>query len=111
MKNVIFAILASMLFICSNVYAGKGGIGYSTGGSMGNTGFDLASQNAKMASALQGIRDFDRQKQVDSLVDAISSGAGGAVGVAQNKMALAGLGDIVQQQMKEIGRASCRERV
>jgi len=89
--------------------AGRGGIGYSTGGSMGNSGFDLASQNAKMASALQGIRDFDRQKKVDAYTDAIASGVGGAVGVAQNKIALAGLGDIVQQQMRGDNAASINQ--
>jgi hypothetical protein len=79
--------------------AGKGGIGYSTSGAMGNSGFDLSSQNAKMAAALQGIRDIDRQKKIDEYTSAIASGSGGAVGVAQNKIALAGLGDIVQRQM------------
>jgi hypothetical protein len=48
-----------------------------------------------MASALQGIREFDLNKQRADLIDRISSGAGGPVGVAQNKMALAGLGDML----------------
>lgn len=73
--------------------AGKGAF------SVAESGFNLAEQNARMASALQGIRDFDRQKKADELIDAIASGRGGAVGVAQNKIALASLGDLVQRQM------------
>lgn len=73
--------------------AGKGSF------SVVESGFNLAEQNARMASALQGIRDFDRQKKADELIDAIASGRGGAVGVAQNKIALASLGDLVQRQM------------
>lgn len=73
----------------------KGGAGQ---GSVGG-GFNLAEQNAKMAATLQGIQEFDRQKKVDTLTDAIASGAGGAVGVAQNKIALAGFSDILKQQM------------
>jgi len=73
----------------------KGGAGQ---GAMGG-GFNLAEQNARMAATLQGIQEFDRQKKVDTLTDAIASGAGGAVGVAQNKIALAGFSDILKQQM------------
>ena len=78
-----------------NWTSNKGGAGQ---GSVGG-GFNLAEQNAKMSAALQGMQEFDRQKKVDTLTDAIASGAGGAVGVAQNKIALAGFSDILKQQM------------
>lgn len=70
--------------------AGKGYVG---------AGFNLAEQNARMAAALQGFRDFDRQKQFDESIQNVVSGKGGPVGVAQNKIALASLGDLVQRQM------------
>lgn len=73
----------------------KGGAGQ---GSVGG-GFNLAEQNARMAAALQGFRDFDRQKQFDESIQNVVSGKGGPVGVAQNKIALANLGDVVQRQM------------
>lgn len=73
----------------------KGGAGQ---GSVGG-GFNLAEQNARMAAALQGFRDFDRQKQFDESIQNVVSGKGGPVGVAQNKIALANLGDVIQRQM------------
>lgn len=70
--------------------AGQGAVG---------GGFNLAEQNARMASALQGIRGMDRQARADEMVDAMASGTGGAVGVAQNKAAMQALGPLIERQM------------
>lgn len=73
----------------------RGGAGQ---GSVG-AGFNLGEQNQRMAAALQGIQAMDLQKKADSLIDAMASGAGGAVGVAQNKAAMAALGPLIERQM------------
>lgn len=73
----------------------RGGAGQGTVG----TGFNLGEQNQRMAAALQGIQAMDLQKKADSLIDAMASGAGGAVGVAQNKAAMAALGPLIERQM------------
>ena len=70
--------------------AGQGAVG---------GGFNLGEQNARMAVALQGIQGMDRQAKADGMVDAMASGAGGAVGVAQNKAAMQALGPLLERQM------------
>lgn len=64
------------------------------------SGGDLAGRNANLAGALQGIQSMNAQAQRTDLIDRIASGSGGAIGVAQNKMALAGLGDMLDTQSK-----------
>lgn len=71
--------------------AGQGGVTTFGPGQGGGSGFNLSEQNARMAAALQGIREIDAQNKQAELVDRIASGSGGAIGVAQNKIALAGL--------------------
>lgn len=70
------------------------------------SGGDLASRNANLAGALQGIQSMNAQAQRGDLIDRIASGSGGAIGVAQNKMALAGLGDMLDTQSKNAAALS-----
>lgn len=70
--------------------AGQGAVGQ---------GFNLGEQNQRMAAALQGIQAMDQQKKADSMIDAMASGAGGPIGVAQNKLAMGALGPLLERQM------------
>ena len=73
----------------------RGGAGQGAVGS----GFNLAEQNQRMAAALQNIQSYDDQKNAREMVGAMASGAGGAVGVAQNKAAMGALGPLIERQM------------
>ena len=73
----------------------QGGAGQGAVGS----GFNLAEQNARMATALQGIQSMDQQTKANEMIDAMASGAGGAVGVARNKAAMQALGPLIERQM------------
>lgn len=73
----------------------RGGAGQGSVGS----GWDLASQNARMAAFVQNAQAEERQKATDRMIADMASGAGGAVGVAQNKLAMQALGPLVERQM------------